>query len=99
MFLELLDEGFQPSVHGEATVFLRDVSGAPLPADIEFAFYDGKLYLLQIRPFVESRSARENIYLSSLDMGLRARQGQTISLAQVPRMTTTPDVSAGEERP
>ncbi len=83
----------------ERVTSLRDESGAPLPADIEFAFYDGRLYLLQIRPFVESRSARENIYLSSLDTGLRARQEQTISLAQVPRMTTTPDVSAGEERP
>ncbi len=77
---------------------LRDETGAPLPADIEFAFYDGKLYLLQIRPFVESRSARENIYLSSLDAGLRARQGETISLAQVPGMTDTPDVSGGEGR-
>jgi hypothetical protein len=77
---------------------LRDEAGAPLPADIEFAFYDGKLYLLQIRPFVESRSARENIYLSSLDAGLRERQGQRISLAEVPG-TTTPDVAGGEERP
>ena len=78
---------------------LRDEAGAPLPADIEFAFYEGKLYLLQIRPFVESRSARENVYLSSLDAGLRGRQGQTISLAEVPGTTMAPDVAGGEGRP
>ncbi|HZO08624.1 MAG TPA: PEP/pyruvate-binding domain-containing protein, partial [Myxococcota bacterium] len=36
---------------------LRDAQGNPLPADIEFAFRDGRLTLLQIRPFVESKSA------------------------------------------
>ena len=32
--------------------------GKPVAADVEFAFVDGKLWLLQIRPFNESRAAR-----------------------------------------
>ena len=37
------------------------------PADIEFAFKDGKLALLQLRPFVESKAARGNAHLSAMD--------------------------------
>ena len=32
--------------------------GKPVAADVEFAFVDGRLWLLQIRPFNESRQAR-----------------------------------------
>ncbi len=41
--------------------------GENRPADIEFAFKDGKLALLQLRPFVENKSARRNTHLLELD--------------------------------
>jgi hypothetical protein len=46
---------------------LRGDLGEPMPADIEFGFRGGKLAILQIRPFVESKGARESVYLQSLD--------------------------------
>ena len=61
---------------------LRDEQGHPLPADIEFAFRDGRLTLLQIRPFVESKSAQKSRYLLDLDAQLRAR-GSTVVLRDV----------------
>jgi hypothetical protein len=64
---------------------LRDEDGKLLPADIEFAFKDGKLALLQIRPFVESKSAQRNLYLSELDAGFRKRGSQSVDLAGIPR--------------
>lgn len=44
--------------------------GENRPADIEFAFKDGKLALLQLRPFVENKSARRNAHLLKLDSGI-----------------------------
>jgi phosphoenolpyruvate synthase/pyruvate phosphate dikinase len=44
--------------------------GESRPADIEFAFKDGKLALLQLRPFVENKSARRNAHLLELDSGI-----------------------------
>jgi hypothetical protein len=35
--------------------------------DIELGFKDGKLYLFQIRPFVENDQAKNSEYLSSID--------------------------------
>jgi len=46
---------------------LRGDLGEPMPADIEFGFRGGKLAILQIRPFVESKGAKESTYLQSLD--------------------------------
>lgn len=61
---------------------LRDAQGNALPADIEFAFRDGRLTLLQIRPFVESKSAQRSRYLLELDAQLRAR-GSSVVLRDV----------------
>ncbi len=61
---------------------LRDELGQPLPADIEFAFRGGRLTLLQIRPFVESKSAQKSRYLLDLDAQLHAR-GSTVVLRDV----------------
>jgi hypothetical protein len=63
---------------------LRDAQGNALPADIEFAFRDGRLTLLQIRPFVESKSAQRNAYLVGLDDRLRANRDTVVSLDAVP---------------
>jgi len=64
---------------------LRDAQGKPQPADIEFAFRDGRLTLLQIRPFVESKSARRNAYLLGLDEKLRDRSRTVVPLDGVPK--------------
>jgi len=63
---------------------LRDEEGKPTPADIEFAFKDGRLHLLQIRSFVESDQAQGSSYLVSLDSRLRAGGGVQVPLQQVP---------------
>ncbi len=61
---------------------LRDRKGRPIPADIEFAFRDGRMKLLQIRPFVESKSANANQYLISLDSNFRKNENSTVDLAE-----------------
>ena len=63
---------------------LRSESGEPLPADVEFAFRDGKLALLQMRPFVESKAAQQNLYLSQLDAGLAGRGSARVDLDATP---------------
>jgi hypothetical protein len=63
---------------------LRTENGAAVPADIEFAFRDGRLALLQMRPFVENRSAQRNLYLASLDAGFGARGSEPVNLDTVP---------------
>jgi hypothetical protein len=40
-------------------------------ADVEFGFLGDKLYLFQIRPFVQNKGAESNRFLQSLDAGLR----------------------------
>jgi phosphoenolpyruvate synthase/pyruvate phosphate dikinase len=64
---------------------LRDEEGNLLPADIEFAFKDGKLALLQIRPFVENKSAQRNQYLNELDAGLELRSSARVDLSGIPK--------------
>ena len=75
------------AISRSVTVFptLRDDEGNLLPADIEFAFKDGKLALLQIRPFVENKSAQRNQYLSGLDAGLQRRSSARVDLSGVPK--------------
>jgi hypothetical protein len=67
---------------------LRKKDGQLIPADVEFAFRGDELALLQIRPFVESRSARRNQYLHQLDEGLRLRGGKRVNLDEVPSGAT-----------
>jgi phosphoenolpyruvate synthase/pyruvate phosphate dikinase len=71
---------------GEVAKFptLRDEQGNVLPADIEFGFKDGQLALLQIRPFVESAAAQQNLYLQQLDAGLQERGQAEVDLDAVP---------------
>lgn len=58
--------------------------GSRAPADVEFAFRDERIALLQIRPFVDSVRARTNYYLASLDSGLRERVKVPVALDQIP---------------
>ena len=58
--------------------------GSRTPADVEFAFRDGQLALLQIRPFVDSTRARGDYYLAGLDAGLLDRVGLPVELDTIP---------------
>jgi hypothetical protein len=64
---------------------LRDEAGNLMPADIEFAFKDARLALLQIRPFVESKGAQQNLYLGELDAALSTRRSERVNLNGIPR--------------
>jgi hypothetical protein len=63
---------------------LRGENGTTLPADVEFAFLGGRLALLQIRPFVESRAAQRDEYLQALDAPTRARANTRVALDAPP---------------
>jgi hypothetical protein len=53
-------------------------------ADVEFGFVGDKLYLFQIRPFVQSQGASSSSYLRSLDEGLVQSSTVRVNLEQPP---------------
>jgi hypothetical protein len=59
--------------------------GKPVAADVEFAFLKGKLWLLQIRPFNESRRAQGSRYLIQMDKALAANLDRSVNLREVIR--------------
>ena len=63
---------------------LQDAQGQPVPADIEFGFYQNRLKLFQIRPFLESARARHNLFLNNLDSRLQQHHTQTVALDDIP---------------
>lgn len=58
----------------------RGADGKEVAADVEFAFVDGKLWLLQIRPFNESRTARSAQTLIDMDRQLASRLDRRLDL-------------------
>lgn len=56
----------------------------PPPVDIEFGFVDGRLALFQIRPLVENRQARRNLYLIELDRARESSDDGMIDLDRPP---------------
>ena len=74
-FTEELPQRFPP---------ITDDQGNPAPADIEFGFLDGKLHLFQLRPFLESRKARGNEYLSRMDETLDGSMNKIVDMQEVP---------------
>jgi phosphoenolpyruvate synthase/pyruvate phosphate dikinase len=64
---------------------LRGDDGTLRPADVEFGFAGGKLALLQIRPFNESKRARQSAYLRSLDARITGDGVRKISLDAIPK--------------
>jgi len=64
---------------------IQDDEGRPAPADVEFAFLQGRLQLLQIRPFLESRKALGNSYLRAMDKDLAKRATTVVNMNEVPR--------------
>jgi hypothetical protein len=63
---------------------LQNAQGEPVPADIEFGFYQDKLVLFQIRPFLESTRARQNLFLNSLDQKLEEKRPIIMDLDKIP---------------
>src|SRR5262249_30716342 len=53
---------------------MRTPNGEAIPADIELAFRDGHLALLQIRPLNENKRAQRNSYLAQLDAPFAQRR-------------------------
>jgi len=63
----------------------RGEDGKPVAADVEFAFLKGKLWLLQIRPFNESRRARGSSYLIQMDKALEGNMGRSVNMGETIR--------------
>jgi len=63
---------------------MRTEAGEPIPADVEFAFRNGRLALLQIRPFNESKRAQRSQFLAQLDAPARERDDEPVWIGGVP---------------
>jgi phosphoenolpyruvate synthase/pyruvate phosphate dikinase len=65
--------------------WLKDDHDHPVPADVEFGFAGGQLYLFQIRPYLESRKARQNQYLRHMDEVFLRSDDKGVDLGQLPK--------------
>ncbi len=63
---------------------MPEAERAQAVADVEFGFLDGKLYLFQIRPFVENKRASRSTYLQNLDAGLAKNADRPVILTEQP---------------
>jgi hypothetical protein len=61
-----------------------DAEGHPAAADIEFGFLQGRLALFQIRPFLESRAARDSQYLKALDADVKRDNEASVDMHATP---------------
>jgi hypothetical protein len=68
---------------------LRTMTGENVPADVEFAFKGGKLALLQLRPFNESKRAQQSQYLAQLDAPFAANGDVPVPLVAIPATEPT----------
>jgi hypothetical protein len=59
-----------------------DDRGQPAAADVEFAFVEGRIWLLQIRPFNESRQAQASAYLARMDQALEKNLDRTVNMRE-----------------
>ena len=64
------------------TWFRNREDGSRQVADVEFGFFDDKLVLFQIRPFVDNSAASSNEQLLRLDAPLRSIVAEDIDLTQ-----------------
>jgi hypothetical protein len=62
---------------------LKESGGRLAPADIEFGFYQNRLVLFQIRPFLESARARRNQLLNGLDNQSVQNHHQIVDLDEI----------------
>ena len=64
---------------------LRDEHQNPMPADVEFAFREGRMALLQIRPFVEAKGARRLGFVANSATGNQeTRESVQVQLDAIP---------------
>ncbi|MDZ7737372.1 MAG: PEP/pyruvate-binding domain-containing protein [Gammaproteobacteria bacterium] len=77
---------------------LLDAEGQPAPADIEFAFADGHLYLIQLRPFLQSSRAQRNSLLAELDRELKDSAGRPVDLTQPINRDKQQDMKMGMQQ-
>lgn len=54
------------------------------PLDVEFGFYQNKLMLFQVRPYLQSKRAKRSRYLNLLDLNLTSTSQQIIDLDATP---------------
>ena len=74
---------FAQTVH-ERFPGIKESSGHSIPADIEFGFYQKQLMLFQIRPFLESSQAQQNMFLNELDSRLNQNHARIVNLHEIP---------------
>jgi len=61
-----------------------NAAGEPAPADVEFGFENGQLRLFQIRPFLDSATARGSDYLLRMDAALAEADDRIVDLTGAP---------------
>ncbi len=66
---------------------MENDQGEPVPADIEFGFVKDRLVLFQIRPFLESSRARQNLFLNRLDQPLKEKYAMKVDLDGIPKIS------------
>jgi len=64
---------------------ITDDEGNPAPADVEFGFLDGDLRLFQLRPFLDSKTARGTGYLQQMEARAADSSDVRVELNGVPR--------------
>ena len=65
---------------------LRNDQDQIAPLDVEFGFYNKKLMLFQVRPYLQSHRAKQSRYLNLLDLNLTSASQQKIDLDVTPEM-------------
>ena len=63
---------------------LLDDQGQVAPLDVEFGFYQKKLMLFQVRPYLQSQRAKRSHYLNLMDQNLTTTSQQMINLDAIP---------------
>ncbi len=63
---------------------LQDDQGQSKPADIEFGFLDGQFVLFQIRPLLESKRVKNDLFLAGLDAAVTSHTTD-VDLAIIPQ--------------
>ncbi|OQK17232.1 hypothetical protein AU255_04890 [Methyloprofundus sedimenti] len=63
---------------------ITDENNNPVPADIEFGFFNGKLQLFQLRPFLQSNKVQASSYLMNMDKALQNNMNRMVLMNEVP---------------
>lgn len=63
---------------------ITDENNNPVPADIEFGFFNGKLQLFQLRPFLQSKKVQASSYLKGMDKALQSSMNRLVIMSEIP---------------